>query len=47
VAPKVVINLNGTEVQREEYRDIAADRPLPADLYDTGTYRPAEWIAAP
>jgi len=47
VAPKVVIKLNGTEVQREEYHDIAADRPLPADLYDTGTYRPAEWIAAP
>ncbi|HET9727288.1 MAG TPA: hypothetical protein VFP28_10265 [Gemmatimonadales bacterium] len=47
VAPKVVIRLNGMEVQREEYRDIAADRPLPADLYDTGTYRTAEWVAAP
>ena len=47
VSPKVVIKLNGKEVQREEYRDIEADRPLPADLYDTGTYRPATWIAAP
>ncbi|HKT59158.1 MAG TPA: hypothetical protein VJQ46_03860 [Gemmatimonadales bacterium] len=47
VAPKVVIKLNGQEVQREEYRDIEADRPLPADLYDTGTYRPAAWIVTP
>ena len=31
---------------REEYRDIQADRPLPADLYDTETYRPAAWIGA-
>ena len=44
VAPKVVIKLNGAEVQREEYRDIQADRPLPADLYDTETYHPAAWI---
>lgn len=44
VAPKVVIKLNGKEVQREEYRDIEADRPLPPDLYDTETYRPAAWI---
>jgi hypothetical protein len=47
VSPKVVIKLNGKEVQREEYRDIVADRPLPANLYDTGTYRPAAWIEAP
>jgi hypothetical protein len=46
VAPKVVIKLNGKEVQREEYRDIQADRPLPADLYDTRTYHPPAWIGA-
>jgi hypothetical protein len=44
VAPKVVIKLNGKEVQREEYRDIQADRPLPPDLYDTEAYHPAAWI---
>ena len=47
VAPQVVIKVNGKEVQREEYSDIRADRPLPADLYDSGTYRPAAWITAP
>ena len=47
VAPKVVIKLDGKEVQREEYRDIRADPPLAADLYDTKTYHRAEWIAAP
>jgi hypothetical protein len=47
VSPKVVIKLNGKEVQREEYRNIEADRPLPADLYDTRTYRRAAWISAP
>jgi hypothetical protein len=44
VAPEVVIKLNGKEVQRESYRDIRADVPLQPDLYDTGTYRQAEWI---
>ena len=44
VAPKVVIKLNGKEVQREEYRDVQADRPLPPDLYDTRTYHTADWI---
>jgi hypothetical protein len=44
VAPDVVIKVNGKEVQRETYRDIRADVPLQADLYDTGTYRKAEWI---
>jgi hypothetical protein len=46
VAPRVVIKLNGKEVQREEYRDIRADTPLQADLYDTQTYHKAEWIGA-
>jgi len=46
VAPKVVIKLNGKEVQREEYRDIQADRPLPPDLYDAETYHPPAWIGA-
>jgi hypothetical protein len=44
VAPQVVIKVNGKEVQRESYRDIRADVPLQADLYDTETYRKAEWI---
>jgi hypothetical protein len=44
VAPEVVIKVNGKEVQRESYRDIRADVPLQADLYDTETYRKAEWI---
>jgi hypothetical protein len=46
VAPRVVIKLNGKEVQREEYRDIRADVPLQANLYDTETYHKAEWIHA-
>jgi hypothetical protein len=46
VAPKVVIKVNGKEIQREEYRDIRADVPLQADLYDTETYRKAEWIGS-
>jgi hypothetical protein len=46
VAAKVVIRLDGKEVQREEYRDIQADRPLPPDLYDTETYHLAGWIGA-
>jgi hypothetical protein len=44
VAPAVVIKVNGKEIQRETYRDIRADVPLQADLYDTETYRKAEWI---
>ena len=44
VAPECVIKLNGKEVQREAYRDIRADVPLQADLYDTEIYRKAEWI---
>ena len=43
-APLVVIKVNGKEIQREEYRDIRADIPLQADLYDTQTYHEAEWI---
>jgi hypothetical protein len=46
VAPRVVIKLNGKEVQREEYREIRADAPLQSDLYDTQTYHKAEWIGA-
>jgi hypothetical protein len=46
VAPKVVVKLNGKEVQREEYRDVRADRPLPHDLYDTETFHKADWIQA-
>jgi len=46
VAPRVVIKLNGKEVQREEYRDIRADAPLQSDLYDTQTYHKADWIGA-
>ena len=47
VAPEVVINVNGKEVQRETYRDIRADVPLQANLYDTETYHKAEWIGTP
>src|SRR4051794_9576731 len=39
VAPRVVVKLNGKEVQREEYRDIRANVPLQPDLYDTKSYR--------
>ncbi|HUR94114.1 MAG TPA: hypothetical protein VMY76_05995 [Gemmatimonadales bacterium] len=46
VAPKVVVKLNGQEIQREVYRDVRADVPLQADLYDTDTYRKADWIGA-
>jgi hypothetical protein len=41
-----VVKLNGKEVQREEYRDVRADRPLPHDLYDTETFHKADWIQA-
>jgi hypothetical protein len=47
VAPEVVIKVNGKEVQRETYRDIRADVPLQANLYDTETYHKAEWIGTP
>ena len=47
VAPEVVIKVNGKEVQRETYRDIRADVPLQANLYDTETYQKAEWIGTP
>lgn len=46
VSPKVVIKLNGKEIQREQYHDIRADTPLPPDLYDTRGYRRAAWIGA-
>jgi hypothetical protein len=46
VAPKVVIKVNGKEVQRETYRDVRADTPLQADLYDTQTYHKPEWVGA-
>jgi hypothetical protein len=44
VAPEVVVKLNGKEVQREIYDDVRADVKLQANLYDTETYHPAEWI---
>ena len=44
MAPKVVIKLNGKEIQREEYHDVRADTPLQPDLYDMQTYHKAEWI---
>lgn len=44
VSPKVVIKVDGKEVQREEYRDIRADVRLQDNLYDTQTYQKAEWI---
>ena len=47
VALEVVIKVNGKEVQRETYRDIRADVPLQANLYDTETYHKAEWIGTP
>ncbi len=46
VATRVVIKLNGKEVQREEYRAISADVPLQANLYDTEKYQKPEWIGA-
>lgn len=44
VAPQCVIRVNEKEVQRETYRDIRADVPLQADLYDTRTYRRPTWM---
>ena len=38
--------MDGKEVQRERYADIKADVELQPDLYDTRTYRKAEWIKA-
>jgi hypothetical protein len=46
VAPRCVINVNGKELQREDYEDIKADVKLQPDLYDTQTYHPARWINA-
>jgi hypothetical protein len=44
VSPEVIVKLDGKEVQREVYKDIRADVTLQPDLYDTETYRKAEWI---
>lgn len=44
IAPEVIIRVNGKEVMREVYRDMKADVPLPADLYDTNTYRTPGWV---
>jgi hypothetical protein len=46
IAPRCVINVNGKEVQREEYRDIRADVKLQPDLYDPEIYHRATWIDA-
>jgi hypothetical protein len=46
VAPRCVINVNGKEVQREEYRHIRADVKLQPDLYDPEIYHRATWIDA-
>ncbi|HEX5385128.1 MAG TPA: hypothetical protein VFW66_00355 [Gemmatimonadales bacterium] len=47
VAPRVVIKLNGKEIQREQYTGIRADVPLQADLYDTQVYRKPGWVGGP
>ena len=47
VAPRCVINVNGKEYQREDYRNIRADVKLQSDLYDPNTYHKATWIPAP
>lgn len=44
IAPEVVIRVNGREVMREVYADMRADVSLPADLFDTETYRRPGWI---
>jgi hypothetical protein len=44
VAPRCVINVNGKELQREDYEDIRADVKLQPDLFDTQTYHAAKWI---
>lgn len=44
IAPEVIIRMNGSEVMREVYRDVRADVELPADLYDTTTYRAPAWV---
>lgn len=45
IAPEVIIRMNGVEVMREVYNDVRADVVLPADLYDTSTYRAPAWVA--
>lgn len=44
IAPEVIIRVNGAEVMREVYRDIRADVALPAELYDSITYRAPGWV---
>jgi hypothetical protein len=44
IAPEVIIRMNGTEIMREVYADMHADVELPADLYDTTTYRAPAWV---
>jgi hypothetical protein len=44
VAPRCVINVNGKEYQREDYRNIRADVKLQSNLYDAEKYHRAEWI---
>ncbi|MFL5537327.1 MAG: hypothetical protein ACJ8AP_16595, partial [Gemmatimonadales bacterium] len=44
VAPTCVIKVNGTELQREKYRNIQADVKLQPDLYDPVTYHKPTWI---
>jgi hypothetical protein len=46
IAPEVVIRINGREIMREEYSDMRADVPLPADLYTTTEYRRPGWVDA-
>jgi hypothetical protein len=44
IAPEVIIRRNGSEVMREVYRDVRADVALPADLFDSVTYRAPGWV---
>jgi hypothetical protein len=46
IAPEVVLRINGKDFFREVYRDMAADPPLPADLFSTTEYRRPGWVSA-
>jgi hypothetical protein len=44
IAAEVAFFNNGEKVQMEEYRDIVADPPLPAGLFEPGTWSRPGWV---
>lgn len=47
IAPEVIIRLDGQQIMKEEYSDMRADVPLPADLFSTTEYVRPAWIVPP